>query len=189
MTRHAARGTAGGALALALWLSAGGVSAATPAPFVAEAVGGAALAGQGQLRFLGLRVYDAHLWVGPGFQAADFAAHPFALELRYHRAFSGAAIAQRSLQEMQRQAPIAAPQAERWQRQLAAVMPDVQPGDRLTGLYQPGVGMRLWRGNQALGAIDDAELARLFFGIWLSPSTSEPTLRQALLGRAAERAP
>ena len=43
---------------------------------------------------------------------------------------------------------------------FAAVLPDVQPGERLTGLYQPGLGMRLWRGQQALGAIDDAELAR-----------------------------
>ena len=57
----------------------------------------------------------------------------------------------------------------------------MQPGDRLTGLYQPGQGMRLWRGNQELAMIDDAELARLFFGIWLSPQTSEPALRSALL--------
>ena len=66
---------------------------------------------------------------------------------------------------------------------LAAVLPDVQPGERLAGLYQPGLGMRLWRGQQALGAIDDAELARRFFGIWLSPRTSEPGLRSALLAR------
>ena len=189
LTQLAAHGLAGGALAATLLLAAGGVSAARPAPFVAEAVGDAALAGKAQLRFMGLRVYDAQLWVGPGFHAADFAAHPFALELIYHRAFTGAAIAQRSLQEMQRQRPIAAQQAQDWQRQLAAIMPDVQAGDRLTGLYQPGRGMRLWRGSQPLGAIDDVELAGAFFGIWLSPSTSEPALRQALLGRAGARAP
>ena len=38
--------------------------------------------------------------------------------------------------------------------------------------------------NQELAAIDDAELARLFFGIWLSPQTSEPALRSALLARS-----
>ena len=31
------------------------------------------------------------------------------------------------------------------------------------------------------GEIRDAEFARLFFGIWLSPKTSEPELRAALL--------
>lgn len=75
-------------------------------------------------------------------------------------------------------------QAQRWQQRLAEVLPDVQPGDRLTGLYQPCQGMRLWLGNQELAAIDDAELARLFFGIWLAPQTSEPALRSALLARS-----
>jgi hypothetical protein len=32
------------------------------------------------------------------------------------------------------------------------------------------------------GDIRDAEFARLFFGIWLSPRSSEPAMRQALLG-------
>ena len=135
------------------------------------------------MRFLGLRIYDARLWAGPQFEAADFGAHPLALELSYHRAFAGAAIAQRAIDEIERQGELTPAQAQRWRNALAAMLPDVQPGERLTGLYQPGQGMRLWRGQQALGAIDDAELARRFFGIWLSPRTSEPGLRSALLAR------
>jgi hypothetical protein len=34
------------------------------------------------------------------------------------------------------------------------------------------------------GELRDTEFARFFFGIWLSPQTSEPSLRQALLGQA-----
>lgn len=158
-------------------------------PMVRQALAGATLAGEGQMRFFGLRIYDARLWVAPGFEAQAFGAHPLALELTYHRAFTGAAIAQRSVEEMQRQESVAPGQAARWQQRLAALLPDVQPGDRLTGLYQPGQGMRLWHGSQALGAIDDAELARLFFGIWLSPRTSEPGLRSALLARSPGAAP
>ena len=156
---------------------------ATP-PWLRQSLAGATLAGEGQMRFFGLRIYDARLWISPGFQASSFGAHPLALELTYHRAFTGAAIAQRSVEEMQRQASVPPAQAERWQQRLAAVIPDVQAGDRLTGLYQPGQGMRLWRGSQELAAIDDAELARRFFGIWLSPQTSEPGLRSALLARS-----
>lgn len=36
-------------------------------------------------------------------------------------------------------------------------------------------------GDKVVGEVADPEFARLFFGIWLSPNTSEPALRQALL--------
>ena len=36
-------------------------------------------------------------------------------------------------------------------------------------------------GDKVVGEVADPEFARLFFGIWLSPNTSEPSLRQALL--------
>lgn len=166
-------------------LGAAAEDASAPPAFVHQALPGATLLGQGQMRFFGLRIYDARLWASPQFEAPDFGAHPLALELTYHRTFTGAAIAQRSIDEIERQGELTPAQAQCWQKALATVLPDVQPGDRLTGLYQPGQGMRLWRGQQALGAIDDAELARRFFGIWLSPRTSEPGLRSALLARKA----
>ena len=163
--------------------------AAAPPSFVQQALPAAALLGQGQMRFLGLRIYDARLWVGPQFKAADFGDYPLALELSYHRAFKGAAIAQRSIDEIERQGELTPAQAQRWLKVLTALLPDVQSGDRLTGLYQPGQGMRFWRGEQPLGATDDAELARRFFAIWLSPRTSEPGLRSALLARRSESGP
>ena len=154
-------------------------------PVVEHAMPGASLAGEGQLRVLGFRVYDARLWVGPRFEAQSYAAHALVLELTYHRSFTGEQIARRSVDEMRRQRGLDDAQAARWQAELAQRIPDVRANDRLIGLYQPGLGMRLWRGAQALGAIEDAELARLFFGIWLSPQTSEPGLRSALLARLA----
>lgn len=163
--------------------------AASPPSFVQQALPAAALLGQGQMRFLGLRIYDARLWAGPQFKAADFGDYPLALELSYHRAFKGTAIAQRSIDEIERQGELAPALARRWQKALAALLPDVQAGDRLTGLYQPGQGMQLWRGEQLLGTTDDAELARRFFAIWLSPLTSEPGLRNALLTHATGAVP
>ena len=147
------------------------------------------LVGQGQMRFLGLRIYDARLWVEPRFEAQAFAAYPLALELTYHRAFRGEAIAQRSVQEIQRQRTLSSEEAKRWTAALAQWLPDVQAGDTLTGVYLPGQGMQLWRGSQDLGVLPDPELARHFFGIWLSEQTSEPSLRQALLAGIAKDAP
>lgn len=163
--------------------------ASTTPRFVQQALPAATLLGQGQLRFLGLRIYDARLWAGPQFKAADFDAHPLGLELSYHRAFKGDAIAQRSIEEIERQGELAPALAQRWQQALADLLPDVQAGDRLTGLYQPGRGMQFWRGDQPLGRTDDAELARRFFAIWLSPRTSEPGLRAALLARQSQSRP
>jgi hypothetical protein len=36
-------------------------------------------------------------------------------------------------------------------------------------------------GGRVVGEVPDAEFSRLFFGIWLSPQTSEPGLRQQLI--------
>ena len=152
--------------------------AASPLP-------GTRLAGQGLLRFWGLEIYRARLWLHPAFQPAQYAAHPLALELSYLRSFSAQDIAQRSLQEMRRVGPFPPAQGERWQQALQAALPDVQAGDRLTGLYQPDQGVVFQKNGQAVGAVPDAAFARLFFGIWLSPQTSEPALRQALLALPA----
>jgi hypothetical protein len=150
---------------------------------------GTQLAGQGLLRYYGFEVYRARLWVPPGFEADDYAAHPLALELAYLRDFSAEAIARRSLQEMQRQQAIPAAQAARWQEALQAALPDVKKGDRITGVYRPGAGVVFWMQGRVVGEVADAQFARLFFGIWLSPQTSEPALRQALIASRTGAAP
>ncbi|MGP1682671.1 MAG: chalcone isomerase family protein [Giesbergeria sp.] len=144
---------------------------------------GAHLSGSGTLRFLGLEVYRAQLWVRPGFNPADYARQPLALELHYARSFSAEAIARRSLDEIQRQQALSEAQVERWQLQLAKALPDVAAGDRIVGIYQPGHGARFLHNGRESGRVDDAEFARLFFGIWLSPQSSEPALRAALLAK------
>jgi hypothetical protein len=141
------------------------------------------LLGEGRLRWLGLSVYDARLWIAPGFDASALAQHAFALELTYHRNFRATDIARRSLEEMLRAGPIAPVQARRWESELAALLPDVQPGDRIAGMHLPGRGVRFLFNGRSAGEIADPEFAARFFAIWLGPTTSEPALRAALLGR------
>ncbi|ART53847.1 hypothetical protein CBP36_18615 [Acidovorax carolinensis] len=147
----------------------------------AAPLSGARLAGQGVLRFLGFEIYRARLWVQPGFEADNYGAHPLALELTYHRDFSAEAIARRSLEEMRRVGSFTPQQATRWQQALQAALPDVKSGDRLLGIHQPGSGAVFKMGGRVVGEVPDAEFSRLFFGIWLSPQTSEPALRQQLI--------
>ncbi len=145
----------------------------------------ARISGSSTFRFLGLQVYQATLWVGPGFHGVQYVQHPFALELAYLRPFTGAAIARRSIAEMQRLEPLEQDQARAWQQSMEGLFGDVQAGDRLTGVNRPGVGVSFLRNGQLQGTISDPRFAELFFGIWLSPRSSEPALRKALLGSAA----
>lgn len=140
------------------------------------------LQGQGRLRVWGFHVYDARLWVPPGFDPAQWQKFPHALELDYARAFKGADIAQRSLQEIQRQGDIPADLAASWLGLMTALFPDVASGDEITGFYQPGQGVRFFWNGRPIGALTDSLLAERFMGIWLSTFTSEPAMRLSLLG-------
>jgi hypothetical protein len=148
---------------------------------------GARLQGEATLRFWGLRVYHARLWTLPDFRHSAPVEQPLVLELEYLRELKGQAIAERSLQEMQRAGPIPEAQAQRWLAEMHRIFPDVKAGDRISGLHLPGQGARFWHNGRQTGQIDDPTFARLFFGIWLAPSTSEPEMRQSLLGITPDR--
>ena len=177
-----------------LWLAGGcGLAGWTPAPAttpravppeVLADLPDARLQGSSRLRFFGLQVYDVHLWSGTTPVSADWSSTPLALEIGYLRSIAGSQIAERSLKEMRQQADIAADTAERWLNTMKKTFPDVHAGDRLTGTSAPGRGARMFYNGAPRGDVREPEFARLFFGIWLSPRTSEPAMRQALLGHA-----
>lgn len=166
---------------LALWLALGAGVGALAANDQLALEPGLRPAGSGRLTWFGLQAYDARLWVGPGFSQGAFERSAFALELAYLRGFKGADIARRSLEEMRRAGPIAADEAGRWQAALQQLLPDVQPGDRILGVHRPGRGAAFAVNGVWTGEIADARFARLFFGIWLAPTTSEAGLRRSLL--------
>jgi hypothetical protein len=152
-----------------------------PPSEVAAELPRARLSGGGRLTFFGLQVYDARLWVTSDFKAASFEQAPIALELVYARKLVGSLIADRSLEEIRSQSEPAPEKAARWLASMKQIFPDVASGDRLTGVHVPDSAARFFLNGKFVGEIRDAEFARLFFGIWLSPRTSEPKLRNALL--------
>lgn len=152
-------------------------------PELGNELPGARLLGQGRLSFFGLRVYGARLWVTDGFKPDEFVRHPLALELEYARALVGKLIAERSLDEMKKIGTVPEKKTAAWLAAMEKTFPDVKEGDRITGLYRPDEGMRFFVNGKLGGDIRDAEFGRLFIGIWLSPRSSEPALRQALLGQ------
>jgi hypothetical protein len=156
---------------------------------VAAALAQPRLQGQGRLRFLGLRVYEARLWSASGTAVSDssWPDQSLALDIRYQRSLKGSAIAERSLEEMRRQGDIAPDTAQRWLAQMNQLFPDVEPGHRITAVLQPGMGLRLFVNGSLRGEVREPAFARTFMGIWLHPRTSEPSLRDALLGQTSNR--
>lgn len=135
--------------------------------------------GQGTLRWFGLRIYDATLWTPGG--APDY-ARPFRLELRYARNLRGAAIAERSGEEIARLGFGTPEERTGWLAAMRRIFPDVAEGDALAGEHLPGRGARFFRNGRPIGEVADPGFSRAFFSIWLDPRTSEPGLRAALLG-------
>lgn len=156
-------------------------SALAPPPEVTSLLPDARLHGSATLRFFGLDIYQASLWVPAGFDPARWQQHTFALQLTYLRDLKGHAIAQRAVTEMRRQDTLDDTLADQWEARMAALFPDVRRGDRITGVHLPGRGARFVANGRELGDVADPRFARMFFGIWLAPQTSEPGIRTALL--------
>lgn len=135
--------------------------------------------GQGEMRWFGLRLYQASLWAPHGrWQAGQ----PYALELRYARDIASGRLVQASIEEMQRLGSADDARLARWKLDLERVFPDVRTGDVIHGIHLPQRGAEFYHQGQLTGRIDDVDFARAFFAIWLDPRTREPALRASLLG-------
>ena len=147
------------------------------------------LAGTGKLTWYGFHVYDAALFVAPGFELANAAAQSFVLELTYARRLDGKGIAEASRDEIARLGFGSDEQRARWHEQMLRLFPNVEKGRRLAGVNVPGSGARFYFDGQFIGAIEDPAFARAFFAIWLDERTRAPQLRENLLkGPPAMRA-
>ena len=135
--------------------------------------------GEAVMRFFGIKVYDIRLWALG--KAHDF-KEMYALELVYDLGMKGNEIARRSVEEMRKVGYVDEAKLTRWGEVMAQIFPDVQQGDTLVGVSLPGKEVRFYSQEKLIATVPDAEFAKAFFEIWLSPKTSEPRLRERLLG-------
>lgn len=142
---------------------------------------GASLLGQGDFTWFGLRVYQASLWSPARSVSWD---QPFALELTYRRELSRDTLVQASLDEMRRLGGPSVDEARlrTWGTEMRKAFVDIEPGQRITGLYRPGQGSRFFVDGQFRHGVADADFAKAFFAIWLDARTRHPQLRRQLLG-------
>lgn len=134
--------------------------------------------GQGEMRWLGFRLYEATLWVS-GERYQDSA--PFALQLRYAREISRDRLVSSSVSEMRRLGWRDEAQLRRWESALESIFPDVAAGHVIVGVSLPGRGAAFFHDGRPVGEVADPEFARAFFAIWLDARTRAPELRARLL--------
>lgn len=147
-----------------------------------ESLPNARLLGSGEFSWFGFKVYTARLW---GTTLPLTADSPFALELTYRRTISRGDLVQTSLDEIQRLSGSAVrpAQLKDWQAQMQRAFVDVEPGQRITGVFLPGRGVQFFVDQRLQYRVEDEAFARAFFAIWLDPRTRNPQLRAQLLGQ------
>jgi len=171
-----------GQLVLGLSVCAAMSAAALPASVTSDLADTKSLAKRGEavMRFFGLKVYDIRLWTpGKPHQPDEL----FALELVYDLGLKGAEIAKRSADEMRKVGYQDADKLRRWTETMTRIFPDVKAGDSLIGVSVPGREARFYSHSKLIAVVPDPEFARAFFDIWLSEKTSEPKMRERLIGQ------
>ncbi len=102
------------------------------------------------------------------------------LRLHFLRGVSRETVVKAIRQDMEH-AP-GAPYLTREIRQLESLLPPhFQAGQEIAFTYRPGVGVTVYRGNQATGTIAGALFAQTFLGIWLGNHPPSQGIKSALL--------
>jgi hypothetical protein len=139
--------------------------------------------GEARLKVMFWNIYDAKLSAPNGkWNKAWNKDTPFALSLTYLRDFDGEEIAKRSLNEMRNIGYDDEKLLARWFKQMRDIFPNVKEGENITGVVDKKQHTHFYYQGSLIGSIDDKTFSQSFFGIWLHEKSSEPKMRQKLLG-------
>ncbi len=153
--RSALAGLALGLAALPAW--------AAPAE-VATAIPGAAKVGEARYHLLAIPLFDAELYTGNGGFSWE---HPFALTLTYERSARQSTLLNRSISEMTGRGAGNARALAPLRAQLAQCFPNIERGDRVTGVSTGPNTARFFHNGVQRCEVEWPGFRRSFFGIWL----------------------
>lgn len=148
-------------------------------PQVQRYVNNATEKGKARLKYFIWNVYDATLYTPFGAAQEN---GPFALRLDYLIDLKGKDIASRSIQEMRGQGFDDEATLAKWEGQMKNIFPDILSGQNIIGIRDSQGHTIFYQDETKIGEINDPNFTKAFFDIWLSPQTSQPVMRQQLLG-------
>lgn len=140
---------------------------------------GAQKVGSSTFSYLFWDIYTAELFSKSGRYLPEA---PYALKLTYARAFEGAAIAERSVEEMRKHTRVGDAVAQDWLQTLSSIFPDVREGDSLTGFRDAEDHTQFLLNGASIGSVADQSFTEAFFRIWLADSLKSKTFYRELTG-------
>ena len=162
-------------LAVAIALMPCFASAAKP-PEISPMIHAASPVGSAEMNKLFIHVYDASFWSDSGAMKA-----PYALSITYDMDFSKGDLIGRTVTELKHISNLPDDKLQQYAKQLTTIWPDISKGDRITAFTPDTKKTVFYYNGKNIGQIVDADFSAAFFGIWLSPKSSEPQMRKELL--------
>lgn len=161
------------------WLCLIALIAVAMAPHALQAAGELEKVGEARLKVMFWSVYDSRLYAPDGVYQPG--KRPLKLEIEYLRDIRAEDLVKRTGKEWEDLGVTHERQGE-WMEKLLALWPDVSKNDVLTLELNADNHATFYRNAERLGTIDDGAFGQHFIDIWLSPETSRPELRLALIG-------
>lgn len=138
------------------------------------------MVGQARLEVLWWPVYESRLYSPDGDYVEG--VRPLRLEIQYLRDVEAQDLVDHTRKEWRRLG-VEGSQSQQWLQTLARLWPDVRKNDLLALVLDEQDRGTFYLNGKALGTIDDPGFGEDFLAIWLSPETSQPDLRLALIGK------
>ncbi len=137
------------------------------------------LVGEARLQVLFWSIYDSRLYTADG--DYEHGERPVRLEIQYLRDIDADDLVARTAQEWEALGVRHERQAQ-WLEAMAALWPDIRESDTLTVELDESHRSAFYHNGRRLGTVEDPDFGQHFLDIWLSPRTSRPELRLALIG-------
>ena len=133
--------------------------------------------GEGEMQYLFWTLYSAEFYRSQETGSSSSQA----LKITYFKSISQQALIE-ATQDQWQHLGYSVSDIRQWSQPLQAIWPNVEPGDELTFISDDTGYGQFYFEDQAIGTVQDPTFSQAFLDIWLSERTTEPELRQQLLG-------
>lgn len=140
--------------------------------------------GQAEFSVLFWDIYQSELFTPSGIYQPITNDDPLLFQINYLRDITQKDLIEKTVEQWQH-IGIEKVVYQNYVEQLQLLWPDITAGDQLALLVEP-TQSHFYFNSQYLGTIDDSQFGQIFLDIWLSEKTSQPDLRQSLIGAQSE---
>ncbi|MGJ8682511.1 chalcone isomerase family protein [Paraglaciecola sp.] len=136
--------------------------------------------GKTQFSVLFWDIYNSTLYTKTGRYSDINTSSPLVFEIEYLKDITAEDLIQRTIQQWQH-LEYSETSYQAFISPLRSIWPDIKSGDKLALLVQNEQSF-FYFNNAQIGLVPGKEFSQMFLDIWLSPKTSQPKLRNELLG-------